>query len=550
MRRAPSLLLSLAALAATAASAAAQRETPAALAWTRGATCYEVFVRSFQDSDGDGVGDLRGLVSRLDYINDGDPRTTGDLGARCIWLMPIAESPSYHGYDVTDYYRVDREYGTNDDFKRLMAEAHRRGIRVLLDMVINHASSEHPWFQAALRDTTSPYRAWFRWSREPGPKNQWGNSNWHRNPHRDEYYYGFFWSGMPDLNYESPAVMEEMKRVATYWIREMGADGFRLDAVRHLYERGTQTENVPETHGALRAFADHVRGLAPGAFTIGEVWEPLDVLMRYYPDQLDGYFAFEVADSIVSAARSGSARGLFTPVLRLQERLPAYRWSPFLRNHDQPRARTELAGDMARARVASFLLLTVPGLPFVYYGEEIGMTGAKPDERLRTPMQWTAGPGAGFTTGTPWQRRADDSLTHTVEAQERDPASLLALHRRLIHLRAEHPALQSDALTPLRASHDAVAAFVRRDGERAVLVVANLGDAPLPGVRLASPAGALPAGPWRLRDLLGNASAAPLSVPADGAMREYVPLPSLAPRQGYLFDLGRAIPVTKGAPQR
>ena len=344
---------------------------------------------------------------------------------------------------------------------------------------------------------------------------------------------------MPDLNYANSAVLEEMKKVATFWLKDMGADGFRLDAIRHLMEDGAQTENVPATHAILREYAAHVRRIAPDAFTIGEVFDSTGALLPYYPDQLDAHFAFEVADSIVSAVRAGSARGLLTPVLRLQRELPATRWSPFLRNHDQPRTRTELGGDMARARVASFLLLTLPGVPFVYYGEEIGMTGAKPDERLRTPMPWSRARGAGFTQGTPWQRMQDDSLTITVEAQDRDPRSLLNLHRQLIHLRSSHSALGSGQLVPLVASHDAVAAYVRRDGDRAVLVVVNLGATPLRDVSLASTAGALPAGRWRARNMLGGAGAAPLTVDAAGTISGYAPLRTLAPFAGYVFELKR-----------
>lgn len=528
----------VAVLVISAGSAGAQRITSqGSPSWTRGATCYEVFVRSFSDSNGDGIGDLPGLTAKLDYINDGDPRTRRDLGARCIWLMPIAESPSYHGYDVTDYYRVEPDYGTNDDFKRLVAEAHNRGIRIVIDMVLNHASSEHPFFQAALRDSASSYREWFLWAPQPGPKNRWGNNQWHRSPVRDEYFYGFFWHGMPDLNYHNRAVLEEMKKVATFWLREMGADGFRLDAIRHLIEDGAISENVPATHAVLREYAAHVRRVAPEAFTIGEVWDSTGAMLQYYPDQLDAHFAFEVADSIVSAVRSGSAKGLLPPVLRLQNELPSTRWSPFLRNHDQPRTRTELGGSVAKARIASFLLLTLPGIPFVYYGEEIGMTGSKPDERLRTPMPWTRAPGAGFTRGTPWQRLQDDSLTITVESQENDPGSLLNLHRQLIHLRSANPALGAGSLVPLTASSDAVAAYVRRDGDRMVLVLANLGATPVRNVSLSSAAGSLPHGRWSLRNLLGANAAAPLTVSAAGRLSGYVALPRLAPTEGYLFEL-------------
>jgi len=503
-------LIAVAALAATLLSAGA----PAG-GLPAGSVCYEIFVRSFYDSDGDGVGDLNGLIQKLDYVSD--------LGARCIWLMPVAESPSYHGYDVTNYYRVDPDYGTNDDFKRLVAAAHRRGIRVLADLVLNHVSSEHPFFQDALRRPGSAYRDWFRWSRAPG-------SNWHRSPVRDEYYYGFFWSGMPDLNFENPAVREEAKQVARFWLREMGVDGFRLDAVRHLIETGDSTANTSGTHAVLRDFGQYVRSIAPDAVTIGEVWDSMGVLLTYYPDQLDAYFAFELSDALLDAVRRGSASKLFPGYLRLQRELPANRWAPFLRNHDQTRTLTLLGGDVARAKLAATLLLTLPGLPFVYYGEELGMTGDKPDERLRTPMQWTGGRAAGFTRGTPWEVLQPDSLTANVEAQEGDTGSLLNLYRRLIHLRAENAALSSGELVPLTASNGAVAAYLRVGGGRTVLVVANLGTTPLAGVTLSSTRGVLPAGRYR-------SAAKPLRVGRDGQIKGYVPVGSLRPKQSYVFAL-------------
>jgi glycosidase len=502
---------------------------PAAAQWQRGAVCYEVFVRSFYDSDGDGIGDLRGLTQKLAYIDS--------LGARCIWLMPVAESPSYHGYDVTDYYRVEPDYGTNEDFKRLTTEAHRRGIKVLVDLVLNHTSSEHPFFRQALHDPASPYREWFRWSsRHPGVNNVWGGDHWHRSPVRDEYYYGFFWSGMPDLNYESPAVLEEAKRVARFWLEEMGADGFRLDAIRHLVEGEREEANTPGTHAVLRELGAYVRREAPQAFTIGEVWDSTGALLAYYPDQLDAHFVFEVSDSILAAVRTGSARALLPPVLRVQREVPAHRWSPFLRNHDQTRTLTALGGDLARARLAATLLLTLPGLPFIYYGEEIGMTGDKPDPRLRTPMHWRRAPAAGFTSGTPWAALQPDSLTANVEAHEADPNSLLNHYRRLIHLRADHVALGAGELIPLSTGNDAVAAYLRREGNQAVLVLVSLGTAPLSSVTLSSEARVLPAGRYRAINLLGGPPIAPIEIGPDGAMRGF-PLRAIGPLQAHVFEL-------------
>jgi len=501
-------------------------------AWTRGAVCYEVFVRSFQDSDGDGIGDLRGLTARLDYI--------AGLGASCIWLMPVAKSPSYHGYDVSDYYRVEPAYGTNDDFTHLVAEAHRRSIKVLVDMVLNHSSSEHPWFQAALRDTASPYRSWYRFSPTPLGKGPWGAEAWHRSPVRDEYYYGVFWKGMPDLNYQTPAVREEAKRIATFWLRDMGVDGFRLDAVPYLVEEVDCLTGCAGTHAFLHEYAEHVRAVSPEAYTVGEAWGNLPKQLPYYPDQLTSYFAFELADSLLSAVRHGSAAGLLGGYLRLQDTLPAWRWSPFLSNHDQTRTMTALGGDVTRAKLAATLLLTLPGLPFVYYGEEIGMTGDKPDPRLRTPMQWKPGPGMGFTSGTPWESPQPDSETTTVAAQDADPGSLLNRYRRLIHLRKANEALATGRLVPLSTGSPSIAAYLRHAGDRTVLVVANLGAQAASRVTIGSASGVLPPGSYEASNLLGGPNAAGLEVGRDGLLRGYTPVPgALGPRESLVLELIR-----------
>jgi len=505
--------------------------------WRRGATCYEVFVRSFYDSNGDGIGDLRGLTEKLDYINDGDPATSRDLGAQCMWLMPVAESPTYHGYDATNYYRIEPDYGTNADFTRLVVEAHRRGIAVIVDMVLNHLSSEHPYFRDALGGPTAPHRAWFRWSAtKPAELGPWGQEVWHRSPLRDEYYYGIFWQGMPDLNYDTPAVREEAKRIATFWLTQMGVDGFRLDAVPYLVEEGATQIGTVGTHAFLREYAAHVRAVAPTAFTVGEVWDGIDKMLPYYPDQLESYFAFDLSDDLLAAVRTGSASALMQRFQRFQREVPNARWSTFLRNHDQTRTLTALGGDTQRVKVAATLLLTLPGTPFVYYGEEIGMTGDKPDEQLRTPMQWTASAGAGFTSGTPWEPLNANWPTTNVAAQETDTTSLLAAYRTLIHLRAGNTALGRGDFLPLVASSDAVAAYLRRDGTTVVLVVANVGQAALSNVTVAFPSGALPAGTYAARSLVG-ANVSPISVAADGSVRGYVPSVTLAPMKAHVVQL-------------
>lgn len=259
--------------------------------WAGSGVCYEIFVRSFSDSDGDGVGDFNGLTSKLDYINDGNPSTRKDLGANCIWLMPIAQSPSYHGYDVTNYYEVNRDYGTLADFKRFMSEAHRRGIRVLVDLVLNHSSSEHPYFQSALLDSASPYRDWYLWSPTQKKAKGWDAPVWHRSPFRDEYYYGLFWSGMPDLNLGNPTVKAETERIARFWLNGMKVDGLRLDAVGHLFEAPDTVRNASANNPWLRDYEAALERIAPGSFTIGEVtYDKPEEILRYYPDQLDSYF--------------------------------------------------------------------------------------------------------------------------------------------------------------------------------------------------------------------------------------------------------------------
>jgi glycosidase len=445
--------------------------------WWRAGVCYEIFVRSFADSDGDGIGDLRGLTSRLDYVNDGSSKLTSDLGANCIWLMPISRSMSYHGYDVVDYYHVDPRYGTDEDFRQLMREAHRRGIHVIVDFVPNHSGSRNAYFQSALQGPTSPHRDWYRWSTvKPGLPGPWGQQAWHKSPVRDEYYYGVFWHEMPDLNYQTPAVLNEMKNVTRHWLTNMGADGFRFDAIPYLVEEGSQLKHTRGTHDVLRELGDAIRRVAPSSFTVGEMADgSAQILESYYPDQLDAYFAFDVASGTLEAARTGVAAPFLNAVREANSRFPAGRWSPFLTNHDQPRVMTVLDGDRARARVAASAMLMLPGLPFVYYGEEIGMSGTKPDEQIRTPMQWSSAPGGGFTTGTPWESPQPDWTVTHVQAQDRDPASLLNHYRRLIHFRNAHPALGSGDLAVGSASDSTVSVFLRRGPGETLLIVLNFG---------------------------------------------------------------------------
>jgi len=409
---------------------------------------------------------------------------------------------------------------------------------VLVDMVLNHSSSAHPYFQAALRDTTSPYRSWYRFSPLPLGKGPWGDEAWRRSPVRDEYYYAVFSPGMPDLDYHTAAVRDEARKIATFWLREMGVDGFRLDAIPYLVEEGSCLMGCEGTHSFLREYAAQIHSVKADAYTVGEAWGDIAAMLPYYPDQLTSHFAFELADSLVAAVRRGSAGGMLSGYLRLQDTLPAYRWSPFLSNHDGTRSMTLFGGDVARAKVAATLLLTLPGLPFVYYGEELGMTGDKPDPRLRTPMPWTTGPTGGFTAGVPWEPLQRDGATVNVATEAPDRASLLNHYRRLIHLRHDNPALAAGKLIPLEATSPQVAAFLRRIDHHVVLVVVNLGAAPVAGPSLNSEAGALPPGTYTARTLLGDGTGSTLVVKPDGRVTHYLPVRgSIGPRQSLVLEL-------------
>lgn len=461
------------------------------LEWARGAVFYEVFVRSFQDSDGDGKGDLEGLISRLDYLNDGDPSTDTDLGVDALWLMPVFESPSYHGYDTIDYGKIAADYGTNAVFLRLLDEAHRRGIRVIVDLVVNHSGSGHPWFVSAAASPSSPYRDFYVWSpTDPGWKQPWGGNTgtWH--PGGGAYYYGVFWRGMPDLNWRSPALREEMKRIASLWL-ERGLDGFRLDATRYLVETGAGAgqADTPETHAALKEFSAHVRRVKPDALLVGENWADTRTIATYYGaptipfgDELPASFNFPLSERILMAVSESDGTLIAS---KLDEVLKAYPPgaldAPFLTNHDQTRLATQLGRNQGRLRNAAAILLTLPGAPFLYYGEEIGLengpTGG--DESKRTPMPWNASPGGGFTTGTPWFGFAPGRDTANVAAQTSDPGSLLSRYRNLIRARKAAPALAKGdlvLLSPL-SGFSPVLAFQRRTASETVLVVHNLSDA-------------------------------------------------------------------------
>lgn len=444
--------------------------------WWNDTVFYEVFVRSFYDSDGDGIGDLNGLIQKLDYLNDGDPTTDTDLGITGLWLMPIMQSPSYHGYDTTDYYQVDPDYGTNEDFQRLMTEAHARGIRVIVDLVMNHTSAQHPWFEAS-QDPSSDKRDWYVWSEtDPGYRGPQGQQVWYKGD--DGYYYAVFWDQMPDLNYQNPDVTAEMDNVARYWLADMGADGFRLDAVKHLIEKGQLQENTSDTHAWLQAFHKFYKGINSDAVAVGEAWTQTQQVLKYTGNEVDIAFAFDLAEKLITSANSGFATQIGKEQAQMVADFPPGQYATFLTNHDQNRILTQLNGDENKAKNAATWLLTSPGVPFLYYGEEIGLMGKKPDEDIRRPMQWTSDDfKVGFSTAVAWHAPSTDYQTRSVALQQDDPASLLAHYQSLIRLRNTHEALRVGDWQAVTTNAPGVYAYIRSTENETLLVIINWDDA-------------------------------------------------------------------------
>ncbi len=466
------------------------RHQAGALATGHSGVHYEIFVRSFADSNGDGIGDLNGVTANLDYLQD--------LGVSAIWLMPISPSPTYHKYDVTDYYGIDPEYGTVDDFRRLLAEAHRRSIAVLIDLVLHHTSVEHPWFREATKGPDNPYRNYYKWLRpdeikarnlatrditaDSGERNPWHWVAGTAPSQQTEQYYGMFWKGMPDLNFDHRPLREDVFSIARYWLTEVGVDGFRLDAARHLYREAEE----PKNHQFWSEFGRVVDAVKPGAFTVGEVWTRPDRIAPYFRG-LKANFNMDFRLMLEEVVRREDDTEDLIEFLEYVHKTFADVNSQFidaliLSNHDQNRIGSLLKGNNNHLKVAASLLLTLPGLPYLYYGEEIGMLGLKPDENLREPFLWDI--RANDRQRTFW-RRGRYSTSQTIRPlaqQQADPDSLFNHYKRLIHYRNGHPVL-NDNLSRLKQTgirQRGTLSFIRRSSdEKRVLVLHNLTNRPI-----------------------------------------------------------------------
>ncbi len=448
--------------------------------WHRQVVFYELWVRSFQDSDGDGIGDLPGLTSRLDYL--------ADLGVGGLWLMPTYPSPlADSGYDVADYVGVHPDYGTLDDLDTFLAEAHARGIHVYLDLVFNHTSREHPWFVDSQANPTGEHGDWFVWADEPGLNcdgagGPFGDQRWSLDDVRGQYYFHQFYPAQPDLDFDEPAMRAALLDVMRFWL-DRGVDGFRLDVPYRYVEELPMCTHLPGTYDFLR----QMRGVTDAyddRSMVGEVLADAPTLATYVEsDVLQMVFMLGNAFTYWSAGQSHSGTGLGNMMDDMVAAMPegGGTFATLIGNHDLPRA-TDAVHEEAALKMMAAAQLTFPGVPFVYYGEELGMqpgTDFIVDSRdsARTPMQWDATASAGFTTGTPFLALAPEHETRNVEAMSGDEGSMLAFYRRLIHLRNDTPALRTGTYQRVLGTGARVLAFWRRhpDGDR--LVVVHFGTA-------------------------------------------------------------------------
>ncbi|XVQ84571.1 maltose alpha-D-glucosyltransferase [Microbispora siamensis] len=502
-------------------------EEPRDKYWYKRAVFYEVLIRGFADSNGDGTGDIRGLIEKLDYLQW--------LGIDCLWLLPLYESPLKDGgYDISDYMKILPDFGDLGDFIRLVDEAHKRGIRVIADLVMNHTSDQHPWFQASRNDPEGPYGDFYVWSdTDESYKDariifiDTEASNWTYDPVRGQYYWHRFFHHQPDLNFENPAVQDAMLEVIRFWL-DLGIDGFRLDAIPYLFEQeDTNCENLPATHAYLKQVRAEVDRLYPDRVLLAEAnqW-PADVV-EYFGDPVTGgdechmAFHFPLMPRIFMAVRRES-RYPISEILAQTPKIPENcQWGIFLRNHDEltlemvtdeerdymyseyakdPRMRanvgirrrlaTLLDNDRNQIELFTALLLSLPGSPVMYYGDEIGMgdniwLGDR--DGVRTPMQWTPDRNAGFSSCDPGRLYLPVIMDPiygyqaiNVEAQQKSASSLLHFTKRMIEIRKRHPVFGLGEFTELNSSNPSVLAFVRELGDDRVLCVNNLSRFPQP----------------------------------------------------------------------
>ena len=427
--------------------------------WAKDAVFYEVFVRSFSDSNGDGIGDFNGLKNKIPYLKE--------LGVNALWLMPINDSPSYHGYDVIDYKSVEKDYGTIEDFKGFLAEAKKNNIKVIMDFVLNHSSSQNPWFKEAVNNPASPYRDYYIWddgfenTTKPG---DWGQKVWH--PKNDSKYYGVFWDGMPDLNYRNKNLRKDIKDISKFWL-DLGIDGFRLDASKYI------DLNTEVTHLWWNDFNSYVKSVNKDAFIVGENWDTSVNYVAKFMKSMDSSFNFNLRDVILDAARGNDVDLMKT----MQKRNELYSKenenfidSMFVGNHDVNRLANEVLKDIDKQKLALTILMTLPGTPFIYYGEELGMIGSKPDEDIREAMDWYAKvEGQGVASNLVRRNTAaDDGISYEEQSQKTD--SLFQYTKKLISIRKNNPYIVNGTYKDLNLGFKMNGYEISKDKEKLTVV--------------------------------------------------------------------------------
>ncbi|HID64072.1 MAG TPA: maltose alpha-D-glucosyltransferase [Anaerolineae bacterium] len=508
-----------------------------------------MYVRAFYDGNGDGHGDFKGLIQKLDYLQE--------LGVDCLWLLPIYPSPlADDGYDVADFCGIHPDYGTLDDFKAMLDEAHKRGLRVITDLVLNHTSDQHPWFREARTSRDSPKRDYYVWS-DTDQKYKEARiifvdsqtSNWEFDPQTGQYYWHRFFPHQPDLNYDNPEVQQAMLDVMRFWL-DLGVDGFRADAVPYLFEReGTSCENLPETHAYLKRLRAFIDANYPGRILLSEANQWPEDTRLYFGDGDEFHMAFHFP--VMPRIFMSLARADRQPILDILARTPpipeSCQWCTFLRCHDEltlemvteeeraflwdfyapePRMRLNLGirrrlaplldNDRRKIELANSLLFTLPGSPIIYYGDEIGMgdnVWLEDRDGLRTPMQWSDDKNAGFSTAHPsclYSPVIDDEVFSyrkvNVRAQRNDPSSLLHTMRKMVFSRKKHKSFGRGDCQFLHPESIAVLAYIRQYEDETILVVNNLSGSPqLVALELASFAGSSP------RDILSGESLPPVA---------------------------------------
>lgn len=451
-------------------------------------TYYEVFVGSFYDSNEDGIGDIKGLIEKLDYINDNDPDTDTDLGCNGIWLMPIMPSDTYHKYDVNDYYDIDKSYGTMDDFKQLIEECNKREIKLIIDLIFNHTSDTHPWFKEATdyiknlplgaepSTSENKYFGYYNFQKEMGsnPKYyQIGNTEW--------YYEGQFWSGMPDLNLENEEVRREIEEIAKYWI-DLGVGGFRLDAAKE-YFTGAATKNIE----VLSWFTNYVKNIDETTYIVAEVWDTFGTIAKYYESGVDSIFNYALGNSdgkialTVNAAGRGNAGKSLAQAMETIEttfaaRNPNYIDASFLSNHDNDRCAGYVGYQEDKVKFMGGINLMMSGSSFIYYGEEIGMSGNGIDENKRAPMYWSENKKTGITNG-PVNMTVQTHNFSALDEQLEDNNSIFQYYRKAVSLRNENPEIARGSVKALLLEDNDIGAVLKSYENSNIVILYNISDA-------------------------------------------------------------------------